>query len=126
MKCRYSSCGNAVVARQLCRTHYSRHWGRGDIATFKKSRVVPEKRSCVREGCNRKVQARQWCTNHYSTAKRRGLFTPVRKKTYSRIGVCRNRGCTRPRDTFGLCTLHYSRRRHTGKTGGKKRLHREK
>jgi len=85
-KCRELNCDGGVVARGMCRRHYTVWW--------EAHRPTPE--PCSKDGCNKPSRKAGMCPLHYTQAHR--IKTPNR---------CSHPGCNRGVLARGLCNTHY-------------------
>lgn len=85
-KCAEAECTNPVIARGLCRRHYTNWW--------EANRPTPK--ACKKKGCTRPSRKAGMCPLHYSQDHK--LKTPNR---------CSHGGCDRGVVARGLCSTHY-------------------
>lgn len=100
-KCGEVNCTGLVVARGLCRRHYTVWW---EI-----NRPAPE--PCSKDGCNKPSRKTGLCQLHYNQAHR--INTQNR---------CLHSGCNRGAIARGLCNTHYKVYRVAGTLPAKREI----
>lgn len=111
-----------VVARKMCRKHYTRWQRTGDATTARPKLAKGTYATCTVEGCDKPHVTKGLCEMHRwrvryegtpgSAAPRQGRAARVEK------GPCAVEGCDRASTTqAGHCKLHYERIRRTGHAG---------
>lgn len=95
--CSEPGCDAKIVARGLCRKHYSA-WHHAQ-----------DRGPCSIEGCEGRKVKRDLCTTHYTRLQRHGDASILVRPWRSPDRLCSVDGCDRPFLAKGMCGLHYDR-----------------
>lgn len=122
MTCEMDGCDKVVVARKMCRMHYTRWQRTGDATTARPKLAKGTYATCTVDGCEKPHVTKGLCEMHRwrvryegtpgAAAPRQGRSARAEK------GPCTVEGCDRASTTqAGHCKLHYERIRRTGHPG---------
>lgn len=122
MTCEINGCEKVVVARKMCRKHYSR-WQRTGDATTARSKL-PNRAfvTCTVEGCDKPHVTKGLCEMHRWRQRYQGDPGEAQPRQTGRPSAPRDpcviEGCDQPAKTMaGHCKRHYERIRRTGHPG---------
>ena len=122
MTCRIDKCESVVVARELCRKHYTRWQRTGDPTTARPKLANHAHSTCTVEGCDKPHVTKGFCEMHRWRQRYLGDPGEAEPRQVGRPGApkgpCVIDGCDRPaKSRAGHCKLHYERIRRTGHPG---------
>ena len=122
MPCEIDGCVNVVVARKMCRKHYTRWQRTGDATTARAKLSNHAYTTCTVDGCERPHITKGLCEMHRWRQRYEGdpggAEPRQGRKPRAPQGPCAIEGCDRQAKTkAGHCKLHYERIRRTGHPG---------
>lgn len=122
MECEIDGCEKVVVARKLCRKHYSRWTRTGDATTARAKLPNGAHATCTVDGCDKPHVTKGLCEMHRWRVRHQGEpGEAARRKAHSAAapkGPCVIEGCEVPAKSLaGHCKRHYERIRRTGHPG---------
>jgi len=116
-------CENVVVARKLCRKHYSRWQRTGDATTARPKLAKGTYVTCTVEGCEKPHVTKGLCEMHRWRVRYKGEPGEAGQRIARRARnqdrpPCAVEGCDLPaKSRAGHCKRHYERIRRTGHPG---------
>lgn len=130
MVCEIDGCENVVVARKMCRKHYTRWKRTGDATTARAKLPNHAHETCTVEGCDKPHVTKGLCEMHRWRQRYEGApgdAEPRQGRTPRALkGPCLIEGCGLPATTkAGHCKRHYERIRRTGHPGPPGRMVRD-
>lgn len=122
MTCKIDECESVVVARELCRKHYTRWKRTGDPTTARAKLPNHAHTTCTIEGCDKPHVTKGLCEMHRWRQRTEGSPGDAAPRLSRRIAPpkppCVVEGCEMPaRTKAGHCKRHYERIRRTGHPG---------
>lgn len=121
-QCEIDGCEKVVVARKLCRMHYSRWKRTGDATTARAKLANGAHATCTVDGCEKPHITKGLCEMHRWRQRYHGEVGEAAERQVGRPGApkgpCVLEGCGLPaKSQAGHCKRHYERIRRTGHPG---------
>lgn len=111
-ECEFEECSNPVVAKLLCRGHYSQQRRGNPLRALGTPNVKKETRHCSFSGCERKHQSKGYCDAHYRQFRRGAALQPIGVQiSADKKPTCEFDGCDLLSFCKGLCKSHYEQSR---------------
>jgi len=122
MECKIDECESVVVARELCRKHYSRWTRTGDPTAARAKLPNNTHTTCTVEGCDKPHVTKGLCEMHRWRQRHKGdvgeAAPLLNRPPAAPKPPCVIDGCDFPaKSKAGHCKRHYERIRRTGHAG---------
>lgn len=122
MTCKIGDCESVVVAREMCRKHYTRWQRTGDPTTAREKLPSHAHATCTVDGCDKPHVTKGLCEMHRWRQRHEGDPGEAEPRLARRAPEpkppCAVDGCEKPaRTRAGHCKRHYERIRRSGHPG---------